>query len=276
MPSGPPKEPSNIALRFGRELRKRREDAGYSQERVARYCGISASLVSSVERAARKPSISMAKSLDALFGLDDVFVRLADALSKERLAVGGPDWFQAWVGEIEPSASIIRCWDPLLITGLLQTEEYARAVISGDLTPTAEVDGRVHARMVRQTVLDREYPPELWVLLDEGALRRLIGTRKIMADQLDRILCRADMPEVTVQVVPSGAATTVGMMSGFIIAEGDGPTAVSIESAGRGEVSTEADLVSALWRRCDRLRAEAMRAIDSLQLIKEVRDEWNK
>jgi len=154
---------------------------------------------------------------------------------------------------------------------------HARALFRGGLAGTSEqeIEDSVSARIQRQTVLERNRPPTLWVLFDEGVLHRLIGSREIMYEQLDHLVIIASRPNVTIQVVPHNPLCTAGLASGFIIAEmPDSPTAVSIESAGRGEVSSEHEFVLMIWDGYDRLRAEALPAGQSLEKIKEARDQW--
>ncbi|MEV4105407.1 DUF5753 domain-containing protein [Nonomuraea sp. NPDC049649] len=182
-----------------------------------------------------------------------------------------------WTDEIEPSARVLRSWDPLLFPGLLQTEDYARAVFRGGPAGSSDrrVEDGVSARMHRQLILDTEAPPTLWVLFDEMVLRRPIGGPQVMVTQLEHVLAVADRPYITVQVVPFDTPCTAGLLSSFIIAElSDGPTAVSVDSAGRGEVSAEHDFVTLIWDRYDKLRAEAYRPGRSLEMIEEARDQW--
>jgi hypothetical protein len=153
-------------------------------------------------------------------------------------------------------------------------EEYARLVISGDETPPEEVEDRVRARMTRQVILEGR-PPEVWALIDESALRRRVGSAELMVRQLNHLIAAVESPKLTIQILPLDATTTAGLLGGFIIAESSRyPTTVSIESAGRGEVSADIDLVKPVWRRYDRLRAEACRPVDSIEMIKKVRDRW--
>jgi hypothetical protein len=126
-------------------------------------------------------------------------------------------------------------------------------------------------------ILERDKPPTLWVLLDEGTLHRLVGTPEVMVEQLDRLATIATRQNVRVQVVPHDVPCTAGFMSGFIIAElPDAATTVSVESAGRGEVSAEHDFVSMIWDRYDRIRAEARPPSQSAEMIKEARDRWKQ
>ncbi|TDC04136.1 hypothetical protein E1267_23705 [Nonomuraea longispora] len=116
----------------------------------------------------------------------------------------------------------------------------------------------------------------MWVLIDEMVLRRPVGTPQVMAAQLDHLVTAAERPYITVQLVPFETPCTAGFLSSFIIAElPDAPTAVSVDSAGQGEVSAEHDFVSLIWDRYDKIRAEAYRPGDSLELIEEARARWN-
>ncbi|MFC7385307.1 DUF5753 domain-containing protein [Sphaerisporangium rhizosphaerae] len=107
-------------------------------------------------------------------------------------------------------------------------------------------------------------------------LKRPLGNAKVMRDQLDHLLDISEHRHITVQIVPYDNPCTDGLLSSFTIAElSDAPTAVSIESAGRGEVSAEHDLVSDIWAQYDRLRAQAFRPTDSLEKLKKARTQWN-
>lgn len=129
--------------------------------------------------------------------------------------------------------------------------------------------------MHRQSILDRDDPPIIWALLDEGVLHRPIGSSDLMRAQLEHLLTMADRPSVTIQIVPYGTQCTVGLESSFILAElPDSPTVVSVESSGRGEASAEHDLVTQTWDRYDKLRAEAYRIPESLEEITKVRGRW--
>jgi hypothetical protein len=104
-------------------------------------------------------------------------------------------------------ATVLRWYEPLVVPGLLQTEDYARAILSarpdGNL---AELEEQVAARMARQNILDRTGAPQLWCILDEGVLHRAIGGPKVMRGQLYRLAEVAENPRTTIQIVPSGDA----------------------------------------------------------------------
>lgn len=260
--------------RFGRELARIRREAGITQARLGRHLGCSSSLVAHIEKGDRKPKKDFAAGCDRIFETGDLFVRLYRNITSP----SGPDWYIRWTDEIEPRARVLRSWDPLLIPGLLQTEDYARAIFRGGLaTSEQEIEDGVSARMRRKVILEKDKPPMLWVLIDEGVLRRLIGEPQVMYDQLDYLLAMATRQNVRIQVLAPGAPGTAGWASGFMIAElPDAPTAVSVESAGRGEVSAEHDFVSMLWNRYDRIRVDACPYKQSLDMIKGARDQWKR
>lgn len=259
--------------RFGKELARTRREHDLTQVVLGKRLGCSSSLVAHIEKGDRTPKPDFAAGCDQVFGTGDRFARLCRSITSP----SGPGWYLRWMDEIEPSARVLRSWDPLLIPGLLQIEDYARAVFRGDLAGTSdqEVEDGVSARMRRQLILDTGSPPTLWVLLDEMALRRPIGTAQVMSVQLDHLVAAANRPYVTVQVVPWETPCTAGLLSSFIIAElPDAPTAVSVDSAGQGEVSAEHDFVALIWDRYDKIRAEAYRPGQSLEIIEEARDRW--
>ncbi|MFF5112042.1 Scr1 family TA system antitoxin-like transcriptional regulator [Streptosporangium sp. NPDC000509] len=262
--------------RFGRELARCRKEVGWSQRRLSDRIGCSPSLVGHIEVGSRNPQLDFSMACDRLFGLSDEnhFVRLYRRIHQSS---SGPGWFLRWLEEIEPGATVLRIWAPFLVPGLLQTEDYARAVFLGRFsTPEAEVEEQVASRMQRQEILNRDNPPEMRVLLDEWVLNRPIGDKKVMYEQLSHLLAVAKRRHVTVQLVPYDTACTDGLSSAFVIAElTDAPTTVSVDSAGKGEVSEENDLVTQILDRYDRLSTEAYRPGESLEKIKEAVERWN-
>lgn len=145
--------------RFGRELARCRKELGLSQARLAERIGCSPSLIGHIETGSRRPQLSFAEACDRIFKLpvSDYFVRLWRRIQQ---APTGPRWFMRWLDEVEPHATVLRAWAPFLIPGLLQTEDYARAVFLGHFSSTeAEVEEQVGSRMERQQILHRESPP---------------------------------------------------------------------------------------------------------------------
>jgi transcriptional regulator with XRE-family HTH domain len=129
-----------------------------------------------------------------------------------------PQWFRAYV-DLESAAALIRTYEGQFIPGLLQTDDYMRAVIHGaHLEESAEEVGRrVRLRMARQTLLTREHPPRLWAVVDEAALRRPVGGREVMRGQVERLIEAAKLPNVTLQVLGFDSGAHPGMVGSFSV-----------------------------------------------------------
>jgi transcriptional regulator with XRE-family HTH domain len=257
---------------FGAELRRARAAAGLSQEQLGQRIGYSAALVGKVETGERAPSRDFAKRCDqALPSADGLFARL-HALT-QRWDGGYPSWFAEWV-EAERRAESVCYWQPLLVPGLAQTADYARALFEAwRQAEGEELEQLVTGRMDRQSIFDRPDPPSLWVIVDEGVLRRCIGSAKIMHDQLAHLGAMADRPKVTVQVVPAEAGAHVGLLGGFAIASVDGAGIVYIESPDQGQTTQTPSVVATVSATFDTLRAEALPRVTSRDLIKRVAEE---
>lgn len=269
-----PLDPGSPRVRFGAEMRRLREAAQLSQSAVARRLGCTQTQVSRLEGATRTPSKSDAEKLDQLFGTADgnAFTRLRQRILAQP---GGPIWFQSWVEEIEPTALVLRSWDPLLIPGLLQTESYARHIFSQEpQTTSEEVEGRVQTRIQRQQILDRANPFSLLMLIDAGVLRRKVGTAEVMYEQLGHLLEISQRPTVSIQIVSPECLT--GLMGAFMIAElpHEQPDAIHVDSSEAGHVTTDSDSVTAIWKRYETIRLWAYPEHMSLKMIEDVRQEW--
>ena len=129
-----------------------------------------------------------------------------------------PSWFRTYV-DLEAAAALIRTYEGQFVPGLLQTDDYMRAVVRGAHLEdnSEEVGRRVRLRMARQTLLTREQPPRLWAVIDEAALRRPVGGREVMRGQLERLLEASKLPNVTLQVLPFAAGAHAAMVGSFSI-----------------------------------------------------------
>ena len=129
------------------------------------------------------------------------------------------DWVDA-----ERRAAVLRRWEPLLVPGLLQTPEYARALFRAWQTTgdEDEVENLVTARIDRQRIFDRPKPPSFWAVIDEGVLRRRIGGAKVMQDQLVHLAEMTERPAIKVHVIPAEVGAHVGLLGAFAIAGFDG------------------------------------------------------
>ena len=159
-----------------------------------------------------------------------------------------------------------------VLPGLLQTEDYARAVLSRHPGVTDEVvNSRVAARMGRRAVLTRDDPPLFWAVLDEMALRRQYGGAKVMRDALLHLADMARLPNITVQVIPANGNYHVGLQGSLVIAEKSGALAsVFTGDADDGRTSDEVDRVNRLSVRFRHLQTVAMTPDESLGLIERI------
>ena len=247
---------------FGRQVRKARLGACLTLKQFGDQIAYSASQVSRIESGTRTPNGTFAKACDAVFpNMDGWFSEFFEE-SREWLAT--PPWFRPWV-EHEQSAHVLKIWACGLFSGLAQTEEYASAVLSAEPGVTEEqVAERLTARMGRQRVLMRDDPPATWLLVDEAALYRRVGTPAVMAAQLRHLLTVAALPSVTIQVVPS--VMHAGMLGGLAVADN---AAGYVDTTAGGMVFEDAETVRALTIRFDSIRTEARPASELTVIVGE-------
>jgi transcriptional regulator with XRE-family HTH domain len=249
---------------FVAELVAARTAAGLSQEALGALINYSGSLVGMIESGRRAPSLDVAQRIDQALKTPGTFVRLQQHARTTPL----PAWFQPYAS-IEATASQLRSWQPLVIDGLLQTEDYARALLTmRPSTSAEELDELVAARMERQAVLARDRPPALWTVMDEGALQREIGGAKVMREQLWHLAAMAERPSVTIEIVPLSAGAHSGLTAPFAIAEADDAGRVGyLDTASEGLVIESRPAVNDLMFTFDTLRSEALTRRASRDLI---------
>lgn len=267
------RDPRNdLGAYLGEELRRARVAAGYvSQEQLARDLGFDRTVIVKAETASRPPSETVAPKIAARF--PDLCNGLYSTLAAIARNSNGPvpGWFADWV-EIERKASILRWWEPLLIPGLLQTEDYARAVLASWRRDNGdEVEEKVAFRLRRQEILTSADPPDFRVLIDESVLHRRVGAPEVMAMQLEHLLAMAARPNITIQVVPGIAGAYAGLSGAFAVADIPGESdAAYLETGIQGITVRDPTLVGKSARMFDDLRDEALSRSTSLELIAEV------
>jgi hypothetical protein len=163
----------------------------------------------------------------------------------------------------------------MLVPGLLQTAEYARAVLAArPNTSEEEVDDLVAARLARQAILDRDDPPLLWAVIDETVLHRPAGDSKVMHDQLMHLVDMSARPNITVQVVPYTAGAHSGLRGAFVIADfDDAPSIAFLETAAEGETVEEPSTLAKVALIFDTLRSEALPRSASADMIRKAAEE---
>lgn len=255
---------------FAEQLRAMREQRGLSRDDLAAGIGHTGSTVANIETGYRAPTSDQAKALDHAFALPGVFERLESRLHGLPFSAG----FRPFA-PYEAEASVIRVYETTIVPGLLQTEDYARAILESHPDVTAErVQERLDGRMDRQKILTRDAPPppRLWVLLDDAVLRREIGSRKVMEGQLRHLLDVASRPGVTVQVITE--TTHCGLSGAFNIAETPARRIAYLETIADGMTTEDADVVADLELRFDVLRTDSLRGRESMALLEKVLEEW--
>ncbi len=166
---------------------------------------------------------------------------------------------------------------PLLVPGLLQTEDYARAVFGTRFGVTnEEIDEQVAARMKRQEILNRDNPTALWVIVDESVLRRPVGGRHVMREQVGHLIEAARRPHVSVQVISSSVGAHRGLWAGgFAIADfEDAPTVGYQETTCQGQFVDRREDVGTLAECWDMLVREALPWAASQALLEEAAKSW--
>jgi transcriptional regulator with XRE-family HTH domain len=249
-----------LAEYFADELRLAREEAGMTQEQLAAAVFKSKSTVAMVESCQRTPTEDFAADLDKILDTNGRFERMRRRLLRAEVT---PEWFRPWM-DFEQQATALRSFEPTVVPGLLQIEDYARALTGSDEATAARIE--------RQGLLTRENPPELISIVNESVLHRQVGGRDVMHRQL---LHLADPPgRVRVQVLPADADTYSGIDGSFILATVEGTSCVYVHTPARGFVLEDAGVLSGVSGRWETLRGEALNRRQSRDLIVKVAETW--
>jgi transcriptional regulator with XRE-family HTH domain len=276
--------PTVLRILVGAQLRRLREASGISREAAAYAIRGSEAKMSRIESGRVGFKRRDVADLLSEYGVTDGPTRdsllsLAEQANEpgwwHRYNDAMPEWFSAYVG-LEQAATIIRNYEAQYVPGLLQTEAYAHAVIDlGQAVRAEEIDQRVELRIHRQEVLYKSQPPDYWAVIDEAVLRRNMGGRQVMRDQLDRILEASKRQNITVQVVPfdrSDAAAVGGPFTLLRFGEPDLPDVVYLEQLNSALYLNRGSDVESYLKIIDRLSAGALTPRRSAELIASVRD----
>jgi transcriptional regulator with XRE-family HTH domain len=278
----PRRSPTIRRRRLGAELRKYREQARVTIDVVADRLGCSPSKVSRIETGHTSATPRDVKDMLDVYGVrggaSDELVQIArEARQKGWWHPFSTVLVGAYVG-LEAAARSIRAYEQQVIPGLLQSEEYAVAMIQaarmGD-TPL-EIDRRVHVRMARQSLLIQDDPIDLWVVLDEAVLSRPVGGDEVMREQLRRLVQAAKLPNVTLQVLPFAAGAHAGMDGTFSILdfpEAEDPGVVYAENATGGLFLEKDDELAKYTSIFDAIRATALTPGESTEMIETLIEE---
>ncbi|WP_103502011.1 MULTISPECIES: helix-turn-helix transcriptional regulator [unclassified Streptomyces] len=257
----PPDPTSSLLAFFGSELRRLRTKAGLSQRALAVKAHTTQSMLSKVEAAKQVPSVELADDFDLALGTDGHFGRLHPLV----LRYAYPSWFLPYV-ELEEDATSIHSYESQIIHGLLQTEEYAQAML--EAVRPDNIEDLVTARISRQCVFEREDGPYCWFILDEYALCRHIGGVEVMRGQLEQLLRAGERPRTVIQVIPQNVPAHAGLSGPFaVLGFEENPDVLFVDGFSQGRLALETAEVEAGARAYDLLRAVALSPEASAELI---------
>jgi transcriptional regulator with XRE-family HTH domain len=256
------KRRSPTLITLGRLVRTYRDAAGLTQKGLASALGYTNGWVSNVETGQLRPRPEQVAALEReLSAPPGALMNVHEQLDAESL----PGWFREWVDE-EDAAEVLRVFALALVPGLLQLEEYARALLPDDEASLAQ-------RMDRQKILTRDDPPTLHVVLDEAVLYQARGGRDVMREQLEHLLVSVS-PRLSIQIVRS--EKNPRSLGAFNIATVDGAEVGYVETAIRGIVTSNREDVADLLAAWEAVRTFALSQEESIEFIRKVIEErWS-
>ena len=275
--------PTLLKMLVGVQLAGFRDDAGLSQEQAARSVGFSPAKLSRIEsgKGRRPPTEADVRALLTRYGTDEYEASVLLKLLRRAGEPGWwqrydkrlmPEWFDRLVG-LQEAAATIRTFEIQYVPGLLQTADYTRAVVERGLpnVPSGEVRRRVELRMRRAELLQREDAPQIWAVIDESVLLRVLGSRAVMREQLEHLVTLAERPNVTVQIVPldvTNASAPAIPVTYLRFGGLDLPDVVYLEHIRSANFLEDRDETEEYRIALDRLADEALKPRDSVELLR--------
>ncbi|WP_351226866.1 helix-turn-helix transcriptional regulator [Streptomyces sp. NPDC002133] len=267
--------------RLGQELRRLRELKGMTAEEVAERLLVSQSKISRLENGRRSISQRDVRDLCGVYEVEDH--RVVDSLMQMAKDSRQQGWWHAF-GDIpysvyiglETDAASLRVYEPQIVPGLLQTRQYAEALIAGALpeTPVSDVEKRVQVRMRRQErITTPDNPLRLWAVVDEAALRRVVGNEQLMRDQLEYLVEQSQLPHVTVQVLPFSMGAHPGITGHYAVLEfpdASDSSVVYIEGVTSDLYLEKANDVHKYTVMYEHLRAQALNVDHTREFIEDI------
>ncbi|MDQ1010178.1 helix-turn-helix domain-containing protein [Streptomyces sp. NPDC002867] len=271
--------------RLGQELRRLRELKGMTAEEVAERLLVSQSKISRLENGRRSISQRDVRDLCGVYEVEDH--RIVDSLMQMAKDSRQQGWWHAF-GDIpysvyiglETDAASLRVYEPQVVPGLLQTRQYAEALIAGALPESGvtDIEKRVSVRLRRQErIKDAEHPLRLWAVIDEAALRRRVGDRQLMREQLEHLVELSHQPHVTVQVLPFDMGAHPGINGQYAILEfpdASDSSVVYIEGVTSDLYLEKANDVQKYSVMYEHLRAQALNVEQTRQFIETIAKDY--
>src|SRR6516165_10011607 len=280
---GEPRGPTVLRMMLGSQLHRFRDAAGISPEQAAYEIRASRSKISRMENGLVRFKERDVTDLLTLYGITDEQIRGRLVMLARQANTPGwwskygdimADWFESYLG-LETAASVIRTFELQFVHGLFQTEDYARAVtmLGHTSAPPDEIERRVSLRLKRQDMLTGPEPPQVWSVIDEGALRRPVGGAAVMRAQLDHLVEMAGLRHVTIQVMPfsrGGHAAAGGSFTVLRFSEPEMPDVVYIEQLTSALYLDKHEDVDDYMEVMNHLSTEALTPASSARFVAEI------
>ncbi|MFG1851149.1 Scr1 family TA system antitoxin-like transcriptional regulator [Actinomadura geliboluensis] len=255
------RNPSPALKAFGAVVRNLREEAGITRTELAKRVAVTPSYISQVESGNTRCRKDFAQRMDQAL---DTGEQLTAAWTKHLRSATYPKFFADY-SEAEASADLLRAYEATFVTGLLQTKEYAQALLPSE----AAVD----RRLMRQQALARDKPPKLIVVMDESVLNRQVGSPEVMRAQCEHLLKMAQQENITIQIAPT--AYYRGISGSFNIAtQSTGEELIYLETSPGGITSDDPRDILHVIGAFAELQARALSACDSNDVIRKAIDRW--
>ncbi|MFI5569045.1 helix-turn-helix domain-containing protein [Streptomyces sp. NPDC051740] len=257
-----------VVVAFGQTMKTLRVREGLEREEFGRRLGYSASTIASFEQGRRIPTPRTIERADEVLGAGGLLCLWKEQVERAQY----PGFFQG-MAVLEKEAVELVSYDTLVVKGLLQTEEYMRALL-GMRRPVLDpetIEQRVAARLVRQEIFDRWPAPLLSFVMDESVLRRPYGGRDVLRGQLEHLLLMGQKPNVVIQIMPLSCEESAGVDGPFtIVTRKDGKKFVYAEAQGTSALQTDPEQTTLTAARYGIIRSQALTARESLKFIEGV------
>ena len=258
--------------RLGRVIKRARKSAQMTQQQLAKAMQVVPSTVSAWERGTRGLQEEGARELDRIFGTSGVVQRAWNTANAPTFV---PEWYEE-VEQLERMVSELREYHSSVTPGLVQVETYMRALLkeSAPWVSKRELEEMIRSRLKRQEILEKEDPPLLMMVLEAAVIKRIVGSKKILSEQLESILRLIDEGVVSVQIMPPDATCHPGGSGPFrIYTFPDKPLVASAEHMWGEKLSDEMLHVQQCMTIFGKLQAEALTPQSSRDLIRKVKEE---
>jgi transcriptional regulator with XRE-family HTH domain len=273
------RDPDALRVHFGEELRRMRMRAKLSQSQLASALGCTPQWICQLEKADKTVSEQTALDLDTHFKTDGWeqedghFLRIYNTIRRAgRHRVLRPG-FQAYL-QFEPLAIGIRCFAAQILPGLLQIEDYARAIMDPS-EPQGTLNARVASRMERQALITREKPAMATFILDESVLRRPVGGPEVMGRQIDHLISLAQLPHVQLLIMPFERITPEALSGGLILLSFEKePDLVYIESGVIGQLIDNKDEVFMTGVYFNRMMGDALSRLETIEFLRQAKEAY--